>query len=96
MVIDRPPMWLRHIVPWRVLTKIDVWFNVCWAQVVMWKLYGDTELWSVTSTCFGSEPPYDYCGKFETEPWCERRCLVKTKRSAPATEVAADSAWAKE
>jgi hypothetical protein len=57
-----PPDWLRYFVPWRVLGWINDHTEVCWANVVMWKLYGGHSWWP-TRACW--ENGYDYCGKFK-------------------------------
>lgn len=37
--------WWRDLVPWWVLHFLDNHFNVCWANLVMWKMLdSDTEL----------------------------------------------------
>jgi len=70
-----PPPCLRHITPWKLLNWINDHSGVCWANVVMWKMFGREGSWWPTSMCFH---PYDYCGKFDGErlPECEREILI--------------------
>lgn len=59
-------MFLRYVVPWRLLLWIDSRYEVCWANVVSWKLGRETEEWNPTWICF--DGGRDYCGKFDQPP----------------------------
>ncbi|KKN75622.1 hypothetical protein LCGC14_0378600 [marine sediment metagenome] len=75
------PLWLRYLVPWKVLGWVDKHSNICWANVVMWKMFGDDGDLRVQPNCFGSEPPYDYCGKFCVEAWCAKGKLKRMEKT---------------
>ena len=61
-----PPPWLRHVTPYWALAWLDHRLPVCWAKLVIWKLYGSTESWWPSITCFAAHPErYDYCSKFQ-------------------------------
>lgn len=65
-----PPMWLRHIFPWRLLHFIGRHTNVCFIHVAEWKL-GDQEpsyenWWPKRSCWDGIPEPFDYCGHYKT------------------------------
>jgi hypothetical protein len=60
-----PARWMRHLLSWRILRWINDHTDVCWTNVVMWKLGYDRENWWPNRNCFH---PYDYCGKFEGKP----------------------------
>jgi len=56
-----PPHWLRHLVPWWLLSWISDRYLVCWSGMVSWKIFGDGA-WNLQRGCFW---PYDYCGKYD-------------------------------
>ena len=75
------PLWLRHLVPWKVLVWVDRYSNICWDSVVMWKMFGDDGGLRVTARCFDSRPvQYDYCAKFCVETWCATGKLKRAKK----------------
>ena len=82
------PRWLRRFVPWKFLYWIDSRTNICWANVVMWKMFGDDGDLRVSARCFGSTPPYDYCGKFCTKTWCETGKLQLANPATPDAQGA--------
>lgn len=59
-----PPLWLRHLVSWRLLEFIDRHLDTCWAELAMWKLgYGVRSWWPVP-LCHQGRNGEDYCGKY--------------------------------
>lgn len=64
-----PPLWLRHVIPWRVLRFYDRHRPTCWSGIAMWKMGYDGWSWQRQSDCWGgAQGGWDYCGKFETKP----------------------------
>jgi len=56
-----PPLWLRNVIPWRLLSFISDHTNTCWAGMAMWKLGYAGWSWWPQDHCYST---YDYCGKF--------------------------------
>lgn len=80
------PIWLRNFVPWKMLSWIDERTNICWSQVVIWKMLGTDGDLRVSSLCFDSSPEkYDYCAKFCVKTWCETGKLKRVP--PPATNL---------
>jgi len=78
------PTWVRYFMPWRLLVWLDKRFDWCWANMVAWKVYGANDPWQVSNMCFdATSSPYDYCGKFQADLWCQKQCL---KRLLPSEE----------
>lgn len=62
-----PPLWMRHLISWRLLSFINRHTTTCWAEMCMWKAGSEIESWSVRSMCWGGpEGGYDYCNRWET------------------------------
>lgn len=63
-----PPMWLRHLLPWRVIDFIRRNPRVCGARIAMWKMGYEDWPWGISRSCWdGPNGGWDYCGKWETE-----------------------------
>ena len=61
-----PPACLRRFVSWRLLHWLDGRYDLCWAELVMWKMgYGGS--WeTVSMSCMSGHPDgWDYCNKWE-------------------------------
>lgn len=62
-----PPMWLRHVFPWRLLYFVNRHTNTCISGMVMWKQGYEGWQWWPRSGCFdGHEVAFDYCARWET------------------------------
>lgn len=57
-----PPLFLRHVVSWRMMGWIFDRYHLCWAHMVSWKLGSDQFSLQVDRSCF---VPYDYCGWYD-------------------------------
>lgn len=79
--------WWRDLVPWWVLGFVNDHFNVCWANIVRWKMLDSECGWKVESSC-GLEdgipdgkggwatgfPGNCYCGLYTSETSLRRDC----------------------
>lgn len=65
----RPWPWLRHIIPWWVLEWIDGHCDVCWENVVTWKIEGGECPWAVDTSCRDDfkRTGTCYCGKMHRD-----------------------------
>jgi hypothetical protein len=63
-----PPLFLRHVFPWRLLYYVDRHSNTCLSGFVMWKLgYGGWSWWPHAGCWDGPlGEEYDYCAKYES------------------------------
>lgn len=86
-----PPNWMRRVTPWRALYWLNKRLPVCWADVVTWKLGYRPETWWPDWGCTGSNPPWDWCGKYRTPADQENLAEPDLGVTTPPVEALADS-----
>jgi len=64
-----PPLWARHITPWWELRWINRNYNLCWANMAMWKMGYDWE-WKPGESCYKEALKVGHC-------WCWKWCVER-------------------